>query len=136
MRFWIFDRYLCTNLLIKQVNQICLSSIISRIVKGFTDKDFMVGGLVDIEGAFDNTGFEVITNALRWRGVPNIVIQWIGNILKSRIKMHFNLVQFNIKNSSKIWYWYAKFIFWFLLIQSCSLYLKKPCSIIVFVIVY
>ena len=62
-----------------------LHSIVSRIEKGFTDKDFMVGGLVDIEGAFDNTGFEVITNSLQRRGIPESLTEWINNMLRSRI---------------------------------------------------
>lgn len=50
-----------------------------------TDKEFMVGGLVDIKGAFDNTGFDVIKSALQRKNVPKRLIQWISNMLKSRI---------------------------------------------------
>ena len=80
-----------------------LHSIVSRIEKGLIDKDFMLGGIIDIEGAFDNTGFDIITNALHKRGVPEGIIQWIGNMLQSRIvhaSLNGEIVFINVKRGT------------------------------------
>lgn len=39
---------------------------------------------MDIEGAFDNTGFGVIYQALVERGVAPVVVRWIGRMLRDR----------------------------------------------------
>lgn len=43
-----------------------------------------LGCFMDIEGAFDNTEFEVITNAARERQMENVAVKWIVKMLSGR----------------------------------------------------
>ena len=53
--------------------------------KSMNYKENALAVFLDVEGAFDNTSFETIMDALNNFGVPIIVSNWILNMLKSRL---------------------------------------------------
>lgn len=61
-----------------------LHCLVSKIEKSFEFGEVALGCFMDIEGAFDNTGFEVIRKALVERGVAPLVVRWICSMLRNR----------------------------------------------------
>lgn len=61
-----------------------LHSFVTEIEKMFHHKKLGVGLFIDIEGAFDNTSFEVIMRAARRFGISEALITWIKAMLMSR----------------------------------------------------
>jgi hypothetical protein len=47
-------------------------------------KEIALGAFVDIEGAFDRTTFEVITQAAERHGTESTICRWICSMLESR----------------------------------------------------
>src|SRR5450759_4882912 len=47
-------------------------------------KHSCLGVFLDIEGAFDNVGFDAIIEAARYHGIPSIITNWIYQMLKNR----------------------------------------------------
>jgi hypothetical protein len=43
-----------------------------------------LGAFLDIEGAFDNTSFDIITKAAKWHVLGDKICCWIGSMLGSR----------------------------------------------------
>ncbi|CAF4935806.1 unnamed protein product [Pieris macdunnoughi] len=61
-----------------------LHNVVSRIGNSLKIKQSTLGAFIDIEGAFDETNFTSITNALVTCGVPSTLTEWINNMLKQR----------------------------------------------------
>lgn len=59
----------------------CLSN---KIEKSMTNEGIAIAVFMDIEGAFDNTGFDIIEEALDSKGVKKWATQWIGQMLRTR----------------------------------------------------
>jgi hypothetical protein len=66
-----------TNFAIHQVTQF--------IESGLDSGESILSVFLDVEGAFDRTIYSAITNSLREHGVPLFLIEWMGNMLKSRV---------------------------------------------------
>lgn len=65
--------------------EVALHHLVEKIEKTFDNKEMALGAFLDIEGAFDNTSFGVIVDAARKHGVENSIIEWITNMLSSRV---------------------------------------------------
>jgi Reverse transcriptase (RNA-dependent DNA polymerase) len=61
-----------------------LHSLVARAEKTIDDKEFALAVFLDIEGAFDNTKFEIIIQAAERQGVHSSLIRWMYNMLKTR----------------------------------------------------
>lgn len=61
-----------------------LHSLITDIEKQFPIKGSTMAVFIDIQGAFDNTNFNVIAKAARVKGISSWAIAWIECMLKSR----------------------------------------------------
>lgn len=61
-----------------------LHSLVARVEKSLQIGEIALGCFMDIEGAFDNTGFGVISQALTERNVAPVVVRWIDRMLKDR----------------------------------------------------
>ena len=61
-----------------------LHGIVARVEKSFQYKEVALGCFMDIEGAFDNTSFDVIRQALIDREVDPVVVRWINVMLGRR----------------------------------------------------
>jgi ribonuclease HI len=61
-----------------------LHQAVSKLEKTIHDKDIGIVALLDIEGAFDNTAFDVIVKAARKFGIDTHLIRWIFNMLSNR----------------------------------------------------
>lgn len=65
---------------------------ISNEIEQFSSKgNITLTTFIDIEGAFDNTGFDIIKSSLKGKGVENWIIKWIEAMLKSRVIKAANL---------------------------------------------
>jgi hypothetical protein len=62
-----------------------LHSLVARVEKSFEYGEIALGCFMDIEGAFDNTNFEVIHRTLTEREVKPVVIRWIGSMLRNTV---------------------------------------------------
>jgi ribonuclease HI len=61
-----------------------LHALTYEIEKSLDQGDYAVAIFIDIEGAFDNTAFYNIAEALRSRNIEDWTINWIESMLKSR----------------------------------------------------
>jgi ribonuclease HI len=61
-----------------------LHQLVSRVEKALEHKEFALGVFFDIAGAFDNTPFGAVEDALRHRHARPAVIRWTGNMLRQR----------------------------------------------------
>lgn len=61
-----------------------LHSLVSEVERSFEIGEVALGCFMDIEGAFDNTSFQVIRRALDERGVGPVVVRWINSMLRDR----------------------------------------------------
>ena len=57
----------------------------ARVEKSFQVGEVALGCFLHFEGAFDNTGFRVIEQALVERRVAPVVVRWIGRMLRDRV---------------------------------------------------
>ena len=57
---------------------------VAKMEKTISCKEIGLAAFLDIEGAFDNTSFEVITRAAFRFGIPVPIIRWMNNMLSSR----------------------------------------------------
>ena len=62
-----------------------LHNLVSRLERGVYSKEVALGVFLDIEGAFNNTSFDSISDSCRTFGLDNTVIRWIQVMLESRI---------------------------------------------------
>jgi ribonuclease HI len=61
-----------------------LHAIINPIERNLAHKGVTVAVFIDIEGAFDNTGFNTIVEAAQKKGLPQWITDWILSMLNSR----------------------------------------------------
>ena len=61
-----------------------LQSFVNRIRKVFNDKEIGIAASIDIEGAFDNTSYQKIMEALVSKNVDRNICEWIRNMLENR----------------------------------------------------
>ena len=57
----------------------------ATIEKAFESKQFCLTAFLDVEGAFDNTSYEVIQRALQTHCVHPEIISWVISMLKNRV---------------------------------------------------
>lgn len=62
-----------------------LHALVSRIEEVLRVKSAALAVFYDIEGAFNNTSFEAVEEALRCKQVHPLIIRWIGGMLQSRV---------------------------------------------------
>ena len=62
-----------------------LQALRKQITRTFEVKQFALGAFIDIAGAFDNTSFDAIAEALQTKGVDQGTAAWIAKMLESRI---------------------------------------------------
>ena len=62
-----------------------LHSLVTKLEKTLADKEVALTTFIDIEGAFDNTSYEVIKSALETKGINPLAIEWINSMLRSRL---------------------------------------------------
>jgi hypothetical protein len=58
-------------------------------------KEIALGAFLDLDGAFDNTSFNVITTAARERGIEETCCRWVRSLLESRL-VHTSLMGSNL----------------------------------------
>lgn len=61
-----------------------LHCLVSGVERSLEIGEIALACFMDIEGAFDNTGFEIIGQALRERGVAPVVVRWVDRMLRDR----------------------------------------------------
>ena len=61
-----------------------LHTLVTKLEKSLSAKEVALATFIDIEGAFDNTTYEVIKRALELRGLNPQVIEWIDSMLRGR----------------------------------------------------
>lgn len=61
-----------------------LHEVVLSIEKAINYKELALGTFLDIEGAFDQTTYDVITNAAKRHKVEHTICRWINSMLKSR----------------------------------------------------
>ena len=67
-----------------------LHQVVSTIEKALETKEIAIGAFLDIEGAFDRTTCDVVSNALYEHDVPSLLSEWIRFVLRHR-KITMNL---------------------------------------------
>jgi hypothetical protein len=58
--------------------------VITHIEEAVENREVTHGTLLDIEGAFDSTSFDIITKAAKRHGFGDTICCWISSILGSR----------------------------------------------------
>jgi ribonuclease HI len=61
-----------------------LHHAVSKMEQTITNKEIGIAAFLDIEGAFDNTSFEIIKRSAYRFGIDQILINWIHNMLSKR----------------------------------------------------
>lgn len=93
----LIDRYIRENALVTKPlhkyqyayqagksTEAALHSLIARAEKTLDQKEIGLAIFLDIEGAFDNTSFEVIVRSAERHGVHSSLTRWMYNMLKTR----------------------------------------------------
>ena len=57
----------------------------STIEGTFEQKQFCLAAFLDVEGAFDNTSYSIIGEALRDHSVSPIIVEWVISMLRNRV---------------------------------------------------
>ena len=65
--------------------EVALHKLVSKIERAFVSKNIALCSFLDIEGAFDNTGYGSISTALERRNIARPIVRWIDAMLKHRI---------------------------------------------------
>lgn len=65
--------------------EVALHHLVSRIEATLQGKEIALGAFLDIEGAFSNTSFESMINALVAKEVNPIICNWVNSMLSGRI---------------------------------------------------
>jgi len=63
----------------------------TSIETALENRDVILGALLDIEGAFENTSLYIIRKAVKRHGLGNTICRWIGSMLggkKNHIQLH------------------------------------------------
>jgi ribonuclease HI len=68
----------------KKGTDTALHSLISHIERNMHNDEIAIATFIDIEGAFDNTNFEVMKTATEQIGVKKWMVNWIDAMLKNR----------------------------------------------------
>jgi hypothetical protein len=75
-----------------------IQSLVQRIEKNIEYKEIMLATFIDIEGAFNNTPYKIITKGLQKVKIDDITIKWIKEMLHNRIvQSELNETKFNFK---------------------------------------
>jgi hypothetical protein len=61
-----------------------LHHVVTRIESAIEYKEIALAAFLDIEGAFDRTSFEVITQVAERHGIESTICRWICSMLESR----------------------------------------------------
>ena len=61
-----------------------LHEVVLHIEKALSEKEVALCASLDIEGAFDQSGHDVIINAAQKHGINSTICRWINHMLKSR----------------------------------------------------
>lgn len=61
-----------------------LHQLVTTVEAAFRSKEVALCAFLDIEGAFDNTGYDSIAKAIRRRGIDDPTNHWISSMLVSR----------------------------------------------------
>ena len=64
--------------------EVALHSLVNRIERAFQSKEIALCAFLDIEGAFDNTGYGSISRALARRGLDTHTVAWVDAMLRER----------------------------------------------------
>jgi hypothetical protein len=72
-----------------------LFQIAHRLEKSLSHKEFVLGGFLDIEKAFDITSFNATTAAARECGLEETCCRWVRSMLESRV-VHTSLMGSNL----------------------------------------
>lgn len=62
-----------------------LHSLVRKVEKSIQSKEMALVAFLDIEGAFDNTGYLSITHAAERKGIGPDIVRWISGMLQSRV---------------------------------------------------
>ena len=61
-----------------------LHDVVLRIEKAFANNEVCLAAFLDVQGAFDNTSFDIIKTAARNHGIPEALLSWITSLLQQR----------------------------------------------------
>jgi ribonuclease HI len=61
-----------------------LHDLVTKLDESILAKKVSIAVFIDIEGAFDNTDFEIIENAARRMNINGVAVKWVKAMLKSR----------------------------------------------------
>lgn len=65
--------------------ELALHKIVTEIERTIQYQDFALGAFLDIEGAFDNTGYDAIMRALSRRNIDRATKTWVHSMLADRL---------------------------------------------------
>lgn len=65
--------------------ELAIHQLVTNIERTLEAKEFALAAFIDIEGAFDNTGYDAILRALSRRNVETATCRWITNMLSTRV---------------------------------------------------
>lgn len=65
--------------------ELALHHLVQGLENTLRAKEFSLGAFLDIQGAFDNTGYDAIIRALNHKEVDTHITRWISSMLKGRI---------------------------------------------------
>jgi hypothetical protein len=77
-----------------------LHELVSQIEENLENKDFTLLTFIDIEGAFDNTAYNIIEKSLKGKKVDGWTTEWINAMLNSR-KLRASMKGSNISYNPK-----------------------------------
>jgi hypothetical protein len=58
--------------------------VITHTEEAVENREVTLAAFLDIEAAFDNTSFDIITKAAKWHGLGDMICCWISSMLGSR----------------------------------------------------
>lgn len=61
-----------------------LHNLVTKLDLTYARKEISLAVFIDIEGAFDNTSFDVIERAAKNMSISNVAVKWIKSMLKNR----------------------------------------------------
>ncbi|KAI5753143.1 hypothetical protein M8J77_023972 [Diaphorina citri] len=70
-----------------------LHHLVARLENTLEHKEAALAAFLDIEGAFDNTPFNIINRATQSRGIESTLCRWIAATLRDR---HINITNFGV----------------------------------------
>uniref|UniRef100_A0A1Y1MHF7 Reverse transcriptase domain-containing protein n=1 Tax=Photinus pyralis TaxID=7054 RepID=A0A1Y1MHF7_PHOPY len=82
MAYWLVDHYIRSNML---TGLVCPRRRLYTLEKGMSSGGIALGAFLDIEGAFNNTTFDSISEAAESFGIDGSIVRWIRAMLESRV---------------------------------------------------